>query len=70
MPSCAKCNGTGYAVYDVRCDQNTPRRLSLMNDLRQAVEHNHLRLYYQVDLKEAATMQPKRWCDGFIRSVV
>lgn len=52
----AKRNGTGYAIYDVRYDQNTPGRLSLMSDLRQAVEHNHLLLYYQpkVDLKDGS----------------
>ena len=52
----AKRNGSGYAVYDVRYDQNTLGRLSLMSELRQAVEHNQLTLYYQpkVDLKDGS----------------
>ena len=50
----AKRNGSGYAVYDARSDQNTPGRLSLMSELRHAVEQNQLTLYYQpkVDFKD------------------
>ncbi len=52
----AKRNGSGYAVYDARYDQNTLGRLSLMSELRHAVEQNQLTLYYQpkVDLKDGS----------------
>ena len=43
----AKRNSSGFAEYDVRNDHNTLERLSLMSELREAVEHNHLMLYYQ-----------------------
>lgn len=52
----AKRNNAGYTVYDLGFDRNTPDRLSLMSELSQAVEHNHLILYYQpkIDLKDAS----------------
>jgi EAL domain-containing protein (putative c-di-GMP-specific phosphodiesterase class I) len=42
----------GFSLYDERHDQNSAERLSLMSELRQAVEHDQLTLYYQpkVDL--------------------
>jgi diguanylate cyclase (GGDEF)-like protein len=43
----AKRAGTGYEVYDARLDENTPARLSLLGELRQAVEHDELALFYQ-----------------------
>ncbi|WP_250460169.1 MULTISPECIES: EAL domain-containing protein [unclassified Caballeronia] len=48
----AKRSNLGYALYDERHDQNNAERLSLMSELRQAVEHDQLTLYYQpkVDL--------------------
>ena len=48
----AKRNNLGHAVYDERHDHNSAERLSLMSELRQAVEHDQLTLYYQpkVDL--------------------
>jgi diguanylate cyclase (GGDEF)-like protein len=48
----AKRTNTGYALYDERHDKNSAERLSLMSELRQAVEHDQLTLYYQpkVDL--------------------
>jgi diguanylate cyclase (GGDEF)-like protein len=48
----AKRANAGYALYDERHDQNSAERLSLMSELRQAVEHDQLTLYYQpkVDL--------------------
>jgi EAL domain-containing protein (putative c-di-GMP-specific phosphodiesterase class I) len=48
----AKRSNLGFAVYDERHDQNSAERLSLMSELRQAVEHDQLTLYYQpkVDL--------------------
>lgn len=48
----AKRANLGFALYDVRNDQHNPERLSLMSELRMAVEHDQLKLYYQpkVDL--------------------
>jgi diguanylate cyclase (GGDEF)-like protein len=48
----AKRVNAGFAFYDVRHDTHTTERLSLMSELRQAVEQNELTLYYQpkVDL--------------------
>ncbi|WP_277186791.1 EAL domain-containing protein [Caballeronia sp. BR00000012568055] len=48
----AKRSNLGFSLYDERHDQNSAERLSLMSELRQAVEHNQLTLYYQpkVDL--------------------
>ncbi|CAG4886178.1 putative bifunctional diguanylate cyclase/phosphodiesterase [Paraburkholderia saeva] len=48
----AKRANSGYAVYNERDDQHSAERLSLMSELRQAVERDELTLYYQpkVDL--------------------
>ena len=48
----AKRTNTGFALYDEKHDHNSAERLSLMSELRQAVEHDQLTLYYQpkVDL--------------------
>jgi diguanylate cyclase (GGDEF)-like protein len=48
----AKRSNLGFALYDERHDQNSAERLSLMSELRQAVERDELTLYYQpkVDL--------------------
>ncbi|MFM0755012.1 putative bifunctional diguanylate cyclase/phosphodiesterase [Paraburkholderia strydomiana] len=46
----AKRSNTGYALYDEKHDQNGAERLSLMSELRQAVEHDQLMLYYQPKL--------------------
>ena len=43
----AKRAGTGFEVYDSRFDQHTPARLSLLSELRHAVEHDQLGLVYQ-----------------------
>ena len=43
----AKRAGTGFEVYDARHDQSTPGRLSLLGELRHAVEHDELALVYQ-----------------------
>jgi diguanylate cyclase (GGDEF)-like protein len=43
----AKRNNTGFAVYDPQFDQNTAERQSLMGELRRAVEHDELTLFYQ-----------------------
>ncbi len=43
----AKRNRTGYSFYDPAKDQHSLRNLSLMGDLRHAVDANQLVLYYQ-----------------------
>jgi len=43
----AKRSNTGFAVYDSRYDEHTAARLSLMSELRKAVEHDELVVYYQ-----------------------
>jgi diguanylate cyclase (GGDEF)-like protein len=43
----AKRNKTGYAIYDPHYDATQQEHLSLLGELRRAVEHNELRLYYQ-----------------------
>ncbi|WP_051906450.1 putative bifunctional diguanylate cyclase/phosphodiesterase [Methylomarinum vadi] len=42
----AKSN-EGYAVYAPAFDDHSPRRLTLMSELRRAIESNQLELYYQ-----------------------
>ena len=37
----------GYAVYESSFDQHSPRRLTLMGELRHAIERDQLELYYQ-----------------------
>lgn len=37
----------GYAVYEPSFDQHSPRRLTLMSELRHAIERGELELYYQ-----------------------
>ncbi|WP_345817100.1 EAL domain-containing protein (plasmid) [Paraburkholderia sp. PREW-6R] len=46
----AKRSNTGYALYDEKHNQHSAERLSLMSELRQAVEHDQLTLYYQPKL--------------------
>jgi diguanylate cyclase (GGDEF)-like protein len=43
----AKRNKTGYAVYEAHYDTTQQEHLSLLSELRRAVERNELRLYYQ-----------------------
>ncbi|QHJ01517.1 EAL domain-containing protein [Xylophilus rhododendri] len=43
----AKRSGSGCLLYDSRHDTQTPERLSLMGELRHAVEHDHLTVFYQ-----------------------
>ncbi|HZG86113.1 two-component system response regulator [Paenibacillus sp.] len=47
----AKTSSVGYAVYDKSADGNSPYRLSLMGDLRSAVEKGQFRLHYQPKLR-------------------
>ncbi len=43
----AKRNGSGSAVYAAERDHYSARRLALMGELRYAIEHNELTLFYQ-----------------------
>jgi diguanylate cyclase (GGDEF)-like protein len=43
----AKKNQSGTAVYEAGRDEHSLRRLSLMMELRQAIAHDELELYYQ-----------------------
>ncbi|MBN3724871.1 putative bifunctional diguanylate cyclase/phosphodiesterase [Burkholderia sp. Ac-20379] len=52
----AKRANAGYALYDKKHDQNNAERLSLMSELRQAVEHDQLTLFYQPKLDLATGM--------------
>ncbi|HWQ95648.1 MAG TPA: EAL domain-containing protein [Gammaproteobacteria bacterium] len=46
----AKQQGGGYAVYASELDQHSPQKLTLMSELRHAIEHDELVLYYQPKL--------------------
>jgi diguanylate cyclase (GGDEF)-like protein len=43
----AKNTGAGFVLYDPARDPHNPRRLALMGELRQAIEHNQLVVHYQ-----------------------
>ena len=43
----AKRNKTGFAIYDPNYDTSQQEHLSLLGELRRAVERDELRLYYQ-----------------------
>jgi diguanylate cyclase (GGDEF)-like protein len=47
----AKKNNRGHAVYDAAHDLHSPRRLSLLSQLGQAIEHNQLVLHYQPKIR-------------------
>ncbi len=49
----AKRHKSGFVLYEPALDQHSPRHLTLMAELRQAIDQRQLRLYYQpkVDLK-------------------
>jgi diguanylate cyclase (GGDEF)-like protein/PAS domain S-box-containing protein len=52
----AKRAGSGYAVYQAETDQHSPGRLSMIADLRQAIDRGQLELHYQpeVDVRTGA----------------
>jgi diguanylate cyclase (GGDEF)-like protein len=43
----ASSSNEGYAVYEPSFDEHSPRRLTLMSELRHAIERDQLELYYQ-----------------------
>ena len=43
----AKRNKSGYAIFDASYDTHQQQHLSLLSEIRQAVESNELRVYYQ-----------------------
>ena len=61
----AKRAGTGHAAYDARQHQNNPGRLSLLGELRQAVEEDQLTLVYQPKL--ALSGPPERAAEALLR---
>jgi diguanylate cyclase (GGDEF)-like protein/PAS domain S-box-containing protein len=46
----AKRSGTGVALYSAAGDEHRPNRLALLGELRNAIEHDELRLHYQPKL--------------------
>jgi predicted signal transduction protein with EAL and GGDEF domain len=71
----AKENRTGIAAYTASRDRNSPDRLGLLGELRQALENDVLTLHYQpkVSMRDASLMGMEaliRWehpARGFIR---
>jgi diguanylate cyclase (GGDEF)-like protein len=61
----AKRSRTGWAVYERNYDTTQQEHLSLLGELRHAVEHNELRLHYQpkVDLTSATVSA----CEALLR---
>ncbi|MGZ5152707.1 MAG: diguanylate cyclase domain-containing protein, partial [Burkholderiales bacterium] len=55
----AKRSSSGYALYDARYDRQSRQRLSLMSELRHAVERDELLLHYQpkIDLATGSVSQ-------------
>ena len=51
----AKRNKIGYTVYDAKFDTSQQEHLSLLGELRHAVEHGELRLYYQPKVSLASS---------------
>jgi diguanylate cyclase (GGDEF)-like protein len=51
----AKQDRSGMALYALELDQNSPRRLALVGDLRRAIEHEQLQVHYQPKVSLATT---------------
>jgi diguanylate cyclase (GGDEF)-like protein len=61
----AKRAGTGHEIYDVRQDQSNPGRLSLLGELREAIEQDQLTLVYQPKLTLLGA--PERAAEALLR---
>jgi diguanylate cyclase (GGDEF)-like protein len=61
----AKRAGTGHEAYDARQDQSSSGRLSLLGELRQALEQDQLSLVYQPQL--ALSGAPERAAEVLLR---
>jgi diguanylate cyclase (GGDEF)-like protein len=64
--SAAKRSQNGYEIYSSSLNQDNPRRMMLMSDLRQAIDNNQLELYYQpkIDIKSETILSVEvlvRW---------
>lgn len=46
----AQNSNIGYAIYEPSFDKNSPHKLTLMSELRNAIEGDGLELYYQVKI--------------------
>jgi len=51
----AKQNKLDFFIYNPGADRNTPDRLSLMSELRQAIHENQLELFYQPEIDIATS---------------
>jgi diguanylate cyclase (GGDEF)-like protein len=50
----AKRSSTGHALYTADQDEHSPMRLAMVGELRRAIDHNELALYYQPKLSLAS----------------
>ena len=66
----AKRARVGRAVYAADQADASPRRLTLVGELRQAIEGDQLLLHYQpkVDLRTCRSSAPRRWSAGCTRA--
>jgi len=46
----AQTSNTGYAIYEASLDTHSPRRLTLMSELRHALNYSELELFYQAKI--------------------
>lgn len=62
----------GFATYEPSFDKHSPRRLTLMSELRHAIERNQLELYYQpkVAIQNDKLYGVEAWCVGIIPIMV
>jgi len=51
----AKRNKSGYAIYDAEYDTHQQQHLSLLSEIRRAVDQNELRVYYQPKVSLASS---------------
>jgi predicted signal transduction protein with EAL and GGDEF domain len=68
----AKETHAGFALFDPGQNQHSPRRLTLLGELRRAIESQQLVLHYQpkVDAHTGRVLGWRRWCAGSTPSTV